>query len=82
MQGIMFKVFRWLLGASQVKFVSFTALFAVMNYLATSTLNLIEGYISTSSLSTAFGGLSSNVWYFLDMFNVSYGCLLYTSRCV
>lgn len=73
MQAIFFKVFRWLLDAAQIKFVSFTALFAIFNYLAVQIVEKINSGISSNALTSAFTGLPSSVWYFINLFNLSYG---------
>jgi hypothetical protein len=65
MQGILFKVFRWLLGASQVKFVGFTFIFAMMNYFIVYITQYISAYTSTSGLTSAFSAISPSVWYFI-----------------
>ena len=73
MQAIFFKVFRWLISASQVKFVVFTAIFAIVNYFQTFIVDYINPFTSTSALNSAFSALSPAVWYFVNIFNLSYG---------
>jgi len=73
MQDILFKVFRWLLGVTQIKFVLFTALFAIMNFFSTAITDLLGSVVSTTGLSSAFSSLPSSVWYFINLLNLSYG---------
>ena len=73
MQAVLFKVFRWLIGASQVKFVLFTAIFAMVSYFQGFIVSYISPFASTSSLTSAFNGLSPAVWYFINVFNLSFG---------
>jgi Protein of unknown function (DUF2523) len=73
MQAILFKVFRWLIGASQVKFIGFTMLFAFMNYFIDTVTALLNDVISITGLTSAFSLLPPSIWYFLNLFNLTYG---------
>jgi len=53
-----------------VKFVMFFALF----FVTTEFIAVISDILpSGAALSTALGGIPGDVWYFLDLFNVSNG---------
>lgn len=65
-----------------VKFVVFSAVFALVAFLAPIAVGYAAPYIGTGSLSSAFSGLGSGVWYFVDFFNVSYGLPLVISAYV
>ncbi|NHZ93948.1 DUF2523 domain-containing protein [Massilia sp. CCM 8733] len=53
-----------------VKFVVFFALF----FIVTEFLSLLTPLLpDASGLSGSLGGIPSNVWYFLDLFNVTAG---------
>jgi hypothetical protein len=62
----------WLFRAVLIKFVVYFALFffvsEAVQYLQSS--NLLP---SVSMLNGAFGGIGSDVWYFLDLCSFSYG---------
>jgi hypothetical protein len=72
----------WIFRAVVIKFVLFTALFLLLAFLAPKLVELITPWISTSSLSSAFGGLGSGVWFFLDFFQLSFGVPLLLSAYV
>ena len=64
--GLLGFVFRSII----VKFVLYFALFFVV----TEFIQVISPLLPTATgLSNSLGGLPSGVWYFLDLFNVSYG---------
>lgn len=75
-------VLTFLLRDVVVKFVVFTAIFAVVAFLVPIAVGFLSPYIGTSALTSAFGALGPGVWYFLDFFNLSYGLPLLISAFV
>ena len=73
MQAIFFKVFRWLLATSQIKFVAFTLIFLLFNFFQDIVVGYLNPFASTGGLNSAFTGLSPSLWYFVNVFNLSYG---------
>lgn len=73
MQDILFKVFRWLIDGVQVKFVAFTGLFGLVTFFIDILSSYLEPYLTTNSLSSAFGSLTPETWYFVNLFNIAYG---------
>lgn len=62
----------WLVRSVLVKFVIFFGLFFVV----TEFISVLQssGFLpSASSLNDALAGIPSSVWYFLDLFNFSFG---------
>ena len=56
-----------------LKFVVFTSVFALVVFFVPYAVGYLAPYLGTSSLTSAFGALAPGVWWFLDMFNISYG---------
>jgi len=53
-----------------IKFVLYFALW----FVTTEALSILTSYLPTSSaLTGALSGISPGVWYFLDLFSVTYG---------
>ncbi len=65
-----------------VKFLVFTAIFAVVVFLVPKAVAYLAPFIGTAGLSGAFGGLAGGVWFFLDFFNMSFGVPLLISAYV
>lgn len=79
MWAILFSAVNTLLGfvfrSLIVKFVTFFALY----YIVTEFVSYISSKMpAASSLSSAFGGLNSGVWYFIDLcaFNVGFPAIV------
>ncbi len=63
-------VLAFLVRSILVKFVVYFALF----FVTTEFISVISDILPTGSdLSSALGGVPSDVWYFIDLFNVSTG---------
>jgi len=62
-----------------VKFLVFTAVFALVAFLVPKAVALITPHIGTGGLTGAFAGLGSGVWFFLDIFNLGFGVPLLIS---
>lgn len=83
MFGILLSAFNVALGyvfrSILVKFVIYFGLF----FVTTEFISVI-GYLlpNSSSLSAAFGGIPGDVWYFLDLFNISAGVPILLSASV
>lgn len=56
-----------------VKFLIFTAVFALVAFLVPKAVAYLLPFIGTGSLTGAFVGLPSSVWFFIDFFNLAYG---------
>jgi hypothetical protein len=79
MFGILVSAFNVVLGfvfrSILVKFVVMFALYFVVTGFVSVLAN--SGLLpSASSLSSSLGGIPSTVWYFLDLFSVSFGLKL------
>lgn len=72
----------WVFRDVVIKFLIFTALFAVVAFLVPKAIAMITPWIGTGGLSSAFGGLGSGVWFFLDFFQLAYGVPLVISAFV
>ena len=80
MYGILLSAFNFVLGwvfkSLIVKFVLYFALY----FVCTEFFSVISSlFPSASSLNGAFGGISSGVWYFADLFAFSQGVPLVVS---
>lgn len=65
-----------------VKFLVFTAIFALVALLVPKVVGYLSPLIGTGSLSSAFSGLGGGVWFFLDFFNLAFGIPLLISAWV
>ena len=72
----------WIFRTVVVKFVILTGVFAVMAIVVPKVIELIAPHIGTGSLNSAFSGLDSGVWYYLDFFALGYGVPLVISAYV
>jgi len=73
MLAIFWPLVSWIFRGVVVKFVILTAVFAVMALLIPVAIEIIAPFLGVNSLSSAFGGLGSGVWFFLDFFALGYG---------
>lgn len=69
----------WIFRGVVIKFVLLTGLFALMTFLVPLVAGFVAPFIGLQSLNSAFGGLGSNVWFFLDFFQLGYGVPLLIS---
>lgn len=65
-----------------VKFFIFTAVFALVAFLVPKAVGYLQPFLGLASLSSAFSGLSSGIWFFLDFFNLAFGVPLLISAFV
>lgn len=65
-----------------VKFVVFAAVFALVAFLVPLAVGYLAPHIGTAGLSSAFSGLGSGVWFFVDFLNLAYGLPLVISAAV
>lgn len=75
-------VVGFLLREIVVKFVVFSALFAVLAYLVPKMISYLGPFLGVSSLASAFGSISPGVWFWLDFFQLGYGVPLLISAFV
>jgi hypothetical protein len=79
-------ILSWLLKSVVIKFVIGTAMYFIIHEVMNVVLAnvLPSGSTLTGNLNTTLGSLGSDVWYFLDYFNVPSGISLvlgaYTTR--
>lgn len=66
----LYMALRFVVQSVLVKFVTFFALFFVVSGFISLLSNLMP---SATSISPAFSGISSDIWYFLDLFAFSTG---------
>ena len=77
----LFAALSWFVRSILVKFVVFFALFFVVTgFVAVMASALLPS--GDAGLTSAFSGLSSGVWYFLDLFQVPVGVSLVLSASI
>lgn len=69
----------WIFRDVIVKFLVFSAVFALVVFLVPKAVGYLGSFIGTSGLSSAFSSVGSGVWYFLDFFQLGYGVPLMIS---
>ena len=82
MQALLWPIVSWLLREVVLRFVILGAIFLALSVLVPMAVGFLTPWLGTSGLSSAFTGLSSGVWYFLDFFNLGYGVPLMISAFV
>lgn len=75
-------VLGWVFRDIVVKFMTLTAVFAVVAVLVPVVIGYIAPHLGVSSLNAAFAGLPSSIWFFLDFFNLGYGLPLLISAAI
>lgn len=73
MWAVFQRALLWLLDVTQIKFVISVAITAIVGFLYTVVIDLIQPYLNTSAIYSAFASISPSTWYFIDMANISYG---------
>lgn len=71
--GIFSPLLQWVFRGVIVKFVFMAALFAVLSFLVPKAIEYLAPYTGVATLTSAFGGLGSDVWFWLDFFALGYG---------
>lgn len=82
MQAILWPIVSWIFREVVVKFVIFTALFALLAFLIPKAILIVSPWVNSSGLTSAFSGLGSGVWFFLDFFQLGFGVPLLLSAAV
>lgn len=82
MQALLWPIVSWIFREIVVKFLIFTALFALLVFLVPKAIAFVTPWVGTSSLTNAFAGLGAGVWFFLDFFQLGYGVPLLISAWV
>lgn len=59
--------------AAVIKFVVVSAIVAALAILVPLVIDLLGAAGMTAALNSAFGGLPPGVWFFIDLFQFSYG---------
>lgn len=65
-----------------VKFIVFTAVFALVAFVVPKAAGYLAPFLGVGSLTSAFSGLPSGIWFFLDFFNLAFGVPLLISAYV
>jgi hypothetical protein len=73
MQALLWPIVVWILREVVVKFVVFAAVFGLVAFLVPYAVTYLGPFIGVGSLNSAFGAVSSAVWFFLDFFQLGYG---------
>jgi hypothetical protein len=73
MQAALFLVLQWLLREVVLKFLVLTAVFAAVAFFVPKALSYLSPWLGDASLTSAFAGIPSGVWFFLDAFRLDYG---------
>lgn len=81
-QALLWPIVSWLLREVVLKFVVLGAIFLLLTVMVPMAVSYLSPWLGTSSLSSAFSGLSSGVWFFLDLFNLGFGVPLLISALV
>jgi hypothetical protein len=63
----------WIFRTVVIKFVVITALFSALALLIPMAVNYLTPYLAPQFLTTAFSGIGSGVWWFLDFFALDFG---------
>jgi hypothetical protein len=83
MFGILLSAFNSVLGFLLRSVLVKFALYFGLYFVTTEFISVIGSMLpSSSSLSGAFGGISSGIWYFLDLFAFSQGVSIILSAFV
>ena len=82
MQAILWPIVSWLLREVVVKFAVLSGVFALVAFLVPKAVNLLGDFLNAGSLTSAFSGLPSSVWFFIDAFQLGYGLPLVISAYV
>ena len=82
MQAILWPIITWIFREVVIKFLIFSALFAVLAFLVPKAIEMVTPWVSSTSLTGAFSGLGSGVWFFLDFFQLGFGVPLLLSAAV
>lgn len=82
MQLILWPILTWIFREVVIKFVIFAALFAVVAFMVPKAIALLGDFIGTGGLTSVFAALPPGIWYFLDIFQISYGLPLIISAWV
>lgn len=75
-------VVTWIFRDVVVKFLVFTAVFALVAFLVPKAVAYLGSFINPGGLTSAFSGVSPGVWFFLDFFQLGYGVPLLISAWV
>lgn len=82
MAALFWPVVSWIFRELVIKFLVFTALFAVVAFIVPYAVQYLSGFLGQSSLNSAFGAVGPGVWWWLDTFNVTSGVPLLISAYV
>ncbi|MCX7180906.1 MAG: DUF2523 family protein [Proteobacteria bacterium] len=72
----------WIFRDIVVKFLVFSAVFALVALLVPKAITYLGGFINPGGLTSAFGAVGPGVWFFLDFFQLGYGVPLLISAWV
>ena len=75
-------VVTWIFRDLVIKFVIFTAMFAVIAFFVPYAVQWLAGFIGVGGLNSAFSAVDPGVWWWLDAFNAVAGIPLLISAYV
>lgn len=79
MGAVLWPILSWLLRDVVIRFITFSAAFAIVGLLVPKIVEWITPFIGVEGLTSAFTALPSSLWYFLDIFGLDYGLPLLIS---
>jgi hypothetical protein len=82
MQILLWQILTWVFREIVIKFLVFTAVFALVALLVPYAVSYLTSFIGTGPLTSAFSALPAGVWYFLDLFRAGFGIPLCISAMV
>ena len=75
-------VITWIFRDIVIKFLVFSAIFALVALLVPYAVQYLGGFISKGGLENSFSQIGPGVWWFLDCFNITSGLPLIISAYV
>lgn len=75
-------VITWIFRDVVIKFLVFTAVFALVAFLVPKAIAYMGSFINPAGLTNAFAAVGPGVWFFLDFFQLGYGVPLLISAWV
>lgn len=80
--GILWSMVSWMFRDVVVKFLVMGAVFLIVSELTPLVLGYLGNFISPNGLTSAFSGVPTGVWFFLDFFALDVGLPLLISAYV
>ncbi len=80
--SIFIPVLTWIFREVVIKFVLFSAVFALVGFFAPYVITYLGNFIVPGGLTSAFTGLPAGMWWLIDMFRLDFGLPLIISAFV